>query len=518
MSAAQLPEGGPTSGPAHAPLLVELQTEELPPKALQALAAAFERSLLGGLREAGLAAADVEATRFATPRRLAVLVAAVRTQAPPREIRAKGPSVAVGLGPDGEPTVALQKWAARQGARIEDLKREHDGKQENFVFRSIVNGATLSQVAEGLIRDALAKLPIPKLMTYQLADGTTTVSFVRPAHRLVVLHGADVVPARVLGLDADRVTVGHRFLSNGTISLPRAVDYADALNAAHVVAGFDERKARIAGLLAKASQAEDAHLFVTEAEAAQVAALLDEVTALVEWPAVYVGRFEEDFLAVPQECLILSMRTNQRYFPLFDAEGRLLNRFLIVSNMAIDDPSTIIDGNERVVRPRLADARFFFDQDRRQTLAERAPRLAGVVYHARLGSQADRVARVARIAAGIAARLGVDTALVERAARLAKADLLTGMVGEFPELQGVMGRYYARHDGEPAAVADAIAEHYQPRYAGDALPATSTGTALALADKLETLAGIWGIGSRPTGDRDPFALRRHALGVLRMLF
>jgi glycyl-tRNA synthetase beta chain len=292
---------------------------------------------------------------------------------------------------------------------------------------------------------------------------------------------------------------------------------ARLLEHGRVISSFSARRARIAAALDARSRELDASLAVTPAEEAAVAALLDEVTALVEWPAVYAGRFEEQYLEVPQECLILTMRTNQKYFPLFDREGRLLPRFLIVSNMDVADPSAIVDGNERVVRPRLADARFFFDQDRKLRLADRVPRLAEVVYHARLGSQAERSARIEVLAGAIAQALGRDPAPVQRAARLAKADLLTGMVGEFPELQGIMGRYYARHDGEPAEVAQAISEHYQPRFAGDVLPASSTGSMLALADKLETLAGIWGIGQRPSGEKDPFALRRHALGVVRLL-
>ena len=355
-------------------------------------------------------------------------------------------------------------------------------------------------------------------MTYQLADGLTTVSFVRPAHRLVVLHGDAVLPCTVLGLAADRVTDGHRFLSNGPITLENADSYARQLREqGHVEPEYQARRVMIANELAHASQQNGGILAVNDEEQQQVTALLDEVAALVEWPAVYTGQFDPAFLAVPQECLILSMRTNQRYFPLFETNGKLKNQFLIVSNMRIDDPSGIIDGNERVVRPRLADAQFFFDQDRRETLASRLPQLAQVVYHARLGTQAERSERIRRLAAALAPATGASVADAERAAQLAKTDLLTGMVGEFPELQGTMGRYYARHDGESEAVADAIAEHYQPRFAGDALPASPTGLALALADKLETLAGIWGIGQRPTGDKDPFALRRHALGVVRIL-
>ena len=501
-------------------LLVELFTEELPPRALQRLAAAFADAIAAQLRAHGLAGAqDGSAPEvFCTPRRLAVILPGVAANAPARQVQVKGPSVAVALDARGEPTMALRKWAEKQGAAIESLTRASDGKQECFYYRSVAAGVSLAVVIQPVIEQALGQLPIPKLMSYQLADGASTVNFVRPAHRLAVLHGDRVLPCEVLGLSSDRITEGHRFLCSGTIRLASATSYVRQLrDEGKVVAAFDERRTMIARSLEAQGKALDASLAVGATEQAQVDALLDEVTALVEWPAIYAGRFEEAYLQVPQECLILTMRTNQKYFPLFDREGLLLPRFLIVSNMAIADPSAIIDGNERVVRPRLADARFFYDQDRKTRLQDRVPRLADVVYHARLGTQAERTRRVVALAGGIAEALGQDSAPVRRAALLAKADLLTGMVGEFPELQGVMGRYYAQHDGEPAAVSHAIAQHYQPRFAGDALPASDAGTALALADKLETLAGIWGVGQRPTGEKDPFALRRHALGVIRML-
>ena len=503
----------------HPALLVELLTEELPPHALTRLADAFADGIRSRLAARQLLAEpDAPAEVLATPRRLAVRLPQVLSQAEPRRIRQKGPSVAVGLDAEGQPTMALRKWAEKQGARVEELQRDSDGKQEVFFWESTQPGASLAEVIGSIIGEALGQLPIPKLMTYQLADGLTTVSFVRPAHRLVVLHGDTVLPCTVLGLQADRITDGHRFLGKAGISLRDADSYVTQLREeGRVEPDFQARRVMIANALAHASHEAGGMLAVNSEEQQQVAALLDEVAALVEWPSVLTGQFDEAFLQVPQECLILSMRTNQRYFPLFDADNRLKNRFLIVSNMAIDDPAGIIDGNERVVRPRLADAQFFFDQDRQQTLASRLPQLAQVVYHARLGSQAERSERIQRLAAALAPLTGAEPALAGRAAQLAKADLLTGMVGEFPELQGIMGRYYARHDGEPEAVAEAIAEHYQPRFAGDALPASPTGLALALADKLETLAGIWGIGQRPTGDKDPFALRRHALGVVRIL-
>jgi glycyl-tRNA synthetase beta chain len=496
------------------PLLIELFTEELPPKALRRLGEAFATAIVEGLRSRGLAAPAAEHRAFCSPRRLAVRVEGVLHEAPARRVEVKGPSVKVALDAQGQPTQALLKWAQKVGADPAALTRASDGKQECFFHASEQLGETLAGCVDALIAHALGRLPIPKVMEYQLADGRTSVSFVRPAHRLVVLHGDQVVPASVLGLSAGRVTFGHRFQSAGELSIPDASAWAHVLERqGRVIPDFDTRRARILALL----QAQAKALGASMGEAAQVESLLEEVTALVEWPAVYVGGFEAEFLQVPQECLILTMRTNQKYFPLFDEGGRLLPKFLIVSNMAIDDPSLIVDGNERVVRPRLADARFFYQQDRRTPLADRVPALGSVVYHAKLGTQAQRMARVQRIAGAIAARLGADVTHAERAALLAKTDLLTGMVGEFPELQGVMGAYYARHDGEAPEVAQAIVEHYQPRFAGDALPASTTGTVLALADKLETLAGLFGIGQQPTGDRDPFALRRHALGVIRML-
>ncbi|MEN9315216.1 MAG: hypothetical protein RIS35_1609 [Pseudomonadota bacterium] len=496
------------------PLLIELFTEELPPKALRRLGEAFSLGVVDALRARGLCATDVRYRTFCTPRRLAVSIDAVVAQAPDRQVELKGPSVKVGLDAEGNPTQALVKWAAKQGAEVSQLTRGSDGKQECFYFQSTVRGEALAGAIDAVIAQALAKLPIPKVMEYQLADGRTNVSFVRPAHRLVVLHGPDVLPASTLGLVAGRTTLGHRFQGQGEITIPDPHAYVHLLeHQGRVMPDFDARRARIEGLLRERALALNASL----GDESDVAPLLDEVCALVEWPSVYVGRFEDEFLQVPQECLILTMRTNQKYFPLFDANGRLLPSFLIVSNMDVPDPRFIVDGNQRVVRPRLADARFFFEQDKKTALVDRVPQLASVVYHAKLGTQGERVERVRTIARALAEALGANDAHADRAAWLAKTDLLTGMVGEFPELQGVMGEYYARHDREPDAVAVAIREHYQPRFAGDALPSSETGTVLALADKLETLAGLFGIGQQPTGDKDPFALRRHALGVIRML-
>ncbi|MGB7183828.1 MAG: glycine--tRNA ligase subunit beta [Burkholderiaceae bacterium] len=508
------------------PLLIELSTEELPPKALQRLGAAWATALVKELSRHHLVSADARYQVFASPRHLGARIEAVSPEGAQREVRLKGPSVNVGLDTNGEPTVALNKWAEKQGVALADLQREKSGKQENFFAVKTVAGAQLSKVINEVIETAINALPIPKLMQYQLSDGHTTISFVRPAHHLIALHGSDVINASALGLKAGRHTYGHRF-TGATVSddapdrpiqveIDHAANYESAMREARVLVDFNERRTLIETQLHKQADSLGFNLG-NQQESAQ---LLDEVTALVEWPAVYVGTFEEKYLQVPPECLILTMRTNQKYFPLFDGNGRLTNKFLICSNLQVDDPSLIIDGNERVVRPRLADAEFFFNQDRKTTLSDRCDRLNAVVYHAKLGSQAQRSERVSQLATQIATMLGLsdqDKAMCKTAALLAKTDLLTDMVGEFPELQGIMGTYYARNDGEPDAVARAMTEQYQPRFAGDELPQTQVGTVLALADKLETLAGLFSIGQRPTGDKDPFALRRHALGVLRML-
>jgi glycyl-tRNA synthetase beta chain len=498
-------------------LLVELFVEELPPKALKTLGEAFADGVASALQRQQLVASAAERRAYASPRRLAVWLPAVAERAADRAERVKLMPVSVGLDANGGATPALKKKLAAFGlddSVVPRLQRQPDGKAEALFYDSTARGATLAEGLQAALDEALAKLPIPKVMTYQRADGWSNVRFVRPAHGLVALHGADVVPVTALGLEAGRTTRGHRFeAAKPVIELRDADAYAEQLrDEGAVIASFAERRAEIERQLQAAA---------TAAGAAPVddAALLDEVTALVERPNVLVGQFDADFLAVPQECLILTMKANQKYFPLLDAAGTLTHRFLVVSNIRPADPSAVIGGNERVVRPRLADARFFYDQDRRKKLADRGEGLARVVYHAKLGTQGERVERVRAIARGIAQQLGSATLVAQsdRAALLAKADLLTDMVGEFPELQGTMGRYYALHDGEDAAVAAAIEDHYRPRYAGDALPAGEVGLVVALADKLETLAGLFGIGQVPTGDKDPFALRRHALGVIRML-
>ncbi|WP_297362445.1 glycine--tRNA ligase subunit beta [Thauera sp.] len=493
-----------------ATLLVELLTEELPPKALPRLGETFATRIAEGLKAKGLAPADAPFRTFASPRRLAVTVAQVAAEAAAKEVTEKLMPVSVALDAAGKPTPALLKKMEAKGIPAEAVsgfERRMDGKAEALFHTAMVPGAKLAEVLSAIVQDAIKALPIPKVMHW--GDGDAT--FVRPVHKLTLLHGADVVPGRVLDLESGRTTRGHRFMSRGDIAIATADAYEPTLLAeGKVVPNFAERRANIEHQLLAEAAKQGALLN-------EYADLLDEVAALVEHPTVYVGEFEAEFLAVPQECLILTMRANQKYFPLFDGAGTLLNRFLIVSNMHVADPSNIIAGNARVVRPRLSDARFFFEQDKKQKLEARLPRLAPVVYHNKLGSQLERVERLEALAGAIAAQLHADVAAAKRAARLAKADLVTDMVGEFPELQGIMGRYYALADGEGAVVADAIQAHYQPRFAGDALPAGNVAAAVALADKLDALVGFFGIGMVPTGDKDPFALRRAALGVLRIL-
>jgi glycyl-tRNA synthetase beta chain len=495
-------------------LLIELLTEELPPKALSKLGAAFASGIVNGLKSRDFLEEDSVATTYATPRRLAVSITKVRATSPDKQVREKILPVAIALDADGNPTAPLTKKLAAMGLAhitVADMERAQDGKAESFFYTKLAAGSALQAGAQAALEETIAKLPIPKVMSYQRPDGET-VQFVRPAHALIALHGATVLPLALLGLTASNKTEGHRFLTapgKREVTIADAESYAATLaDAGKVVAGFDARKDAIRAALLQKAGADQ--VLMPEA-------LLEEVSSLVEWPVVYECHFEEEFLAVPQECLILTMQTNQKYFALTDANGKLRSRFLIVSNIATDTPAAIIGGNERVVRPRLSDAKFFFEQDKKKSLESRLPLLKNVVYHNKLGTQAERSERVTSLAAAIAGRLGGDKALAERAARLSKADLLTDMVGEFPELQGIMGTYYARHDGEHEEVALAASEHYQPRFAGDNLPSTATGTAVALADKVETLVGIWAIGLQPTGDKDPFALRRHALGVLRML-
>ncbi|HLX23094.1 MAG TPA: glycine--tRNA ligase subunit beta [Usitatibacter sp.] len=495
-----------------ATLLVELLCEELPPKALEKLGRSFADSINAGLKKRGLLDANHQHHAFATPRRLGVLVTGVKPRSESKAAELKLMPVSVGLDASGNPTPALAKKLEAAGLAGLDpakLKKRVDGKAEMLFADAMTPATPLAAALQGALEEAIAGLPIPKVMSYQLGDGETTVQFVRPAHGLVALHGTEVVAVEALGLKAGRVTRGHRFQGAAEISLANAEDYEAKLrDEGHVIADFAKRRAEIERQLAGKAGSSG---FDPE--------LLAEVTALVEMPAVYVGEFDPQFLAVPQECLILTMQKNQKYFPLKSGD-KLTNRFLIVSNMQLADPANIVQGNERVVRPRLADARFFFETDRKTKLADRVPQLASIVYHNKLGTQLERVERLRKLASRIQATLprgDKGRAYADRAAFLAKADLVTLMVGEFPELQGTMGKYYAEHDGEEPSVVRAIEQHYLPRFSGDALPTGDTSIAVALADRLDALVGMFSIGLVPTGDKDPFALRRAALGVVRIL-
>ena len=498
-------------------LLVELFVEELPPKALKKLGEAFVGALFDSLKAQGLTAENSALSNFATPRRLAAHITNVAAKAADKQVAQKLMPATVGLDANGKATPALVKKLQSLGAdesAVAKLRKENDGKADILFLDATQAGVTLQAGLQAALDAAIGALPIPKVMTYQLADGWESVNFVRPAHGLVALHGESIVPVTALGLASGNTTQGHRFeAKNPTITLKNADSYAEQLSSeGAVIASFAERRAEIVRQLNAAAAKENLKPIEDEA-------LLDEVTALVERPNVLTGQFEQEFLEVPQECLILTMKANQKYFPLLDANGKLTNKFLIVSNINPADASAVIGGNERVVRPRLADAKFFFDQDRKKKLESRLDGLDKVVYHNKLGSQGERNARVVKIAAQIAKQLG-DTNLVSKvefAAKLSKADLLTDMVGEFPELQGIMGRYYAQHEGWEDDVAFAIEDHYRPRFAGDELPRSQVGVVVALADKLETLVGLFSIGEKPTGDKDPFALRRQALGIIRML-
>ncbi len=495
-------------------LLVELLTEELPPKALARLGKSFATLLRDALAKQAFLEDDSALQWYATPRRLAASISSVRDKSPDKSFDQKLVPAKVGLDAKGKPTAALLKKLGALGldaSVVKSIRKVDNGKIEMLHLSRVAAGESLQKGLQNALDSAIDGLPIPKVMSYQVDGGLESVKFVRPAHGLVALWGNSVVAVTALGLTAANVTHGHRFAGARNITLKHADDYAKALSGrGKVIASFSARRAAIEKQLEEKAKALGCTFEHDDA-------LLDEVTALVEWPVVYAADFDREFLTVPQECLILTMRTNQRYFPLFDAQGNLSAHFLLVSNMQLDDPANIIDGNRRVVRPRLADARFFYDTDRKAKLETLVARLGDVVYHNRLGTQLERVQRIQKLAGSIAEKLGSGAAAAERAAWLCKADLVSGMVGEFPELQGVMGRYYALHDGEKASVADAIEQHYRPRFANDTLPEDNVAASVALADKIDTLVGIFGIGLVPTGEKDPFALRRHALGVLRIL-
>ncbi len=486
-------------------LLVEIGTEELPPKALRTLMDAFGDNLAAGIAEARLAHGKVRA--FASPRRLAVHVRKLAHAQEDRRVEQKGPPVSVAFDDDGNPKPAATAFADKCGVAVEDLERVATDKGEWLVFNTVEQGRTTAELLPDIIERALTTLPIPRRMRWGAGDA----EFVRPVHWVVLLHGKDVIEASVMGIRAGRESRGHRVHSAGRIALAAPADYLDVLERdGYVIADFERRRDMIRDGAESAAERAGGHVVDGES-------LYDEVAALVEWPVPIVGAFDEVYLDLPREVVISTLTGHQRYFPVADDNDRLLPHFVAIANLESKDPEQVIEGNERVIRPRLADAAFFWDSDRRTPLSSREDTLREVVYQHGLGSLFDKSHRTSRIAAWLADALGADAATVERAAALAKCDLLTGMVGEFPDLQGTMGRYYARADREPEAVADAIAEHYLPRFAGDALPASTPGQILAVAEKLDTLAGIFAIGKKPSGNRDPFGLRRAALGIVRIL-
>lgn len=502
-----------------APFLIELLTEELPPKSLKKLGESFSQKIFDQLGRQDLLPPLASFQSFASPRRLAILIDQVYEKSNDKQVKEKLLPVSIAIDANGNPTPPLLKKLASLGIsepKLDELEQMGEGKNEAFYISLTKPGITLVEGAQEALSASIAQLPIAKTMHYQLNPGTpeeVAVQFVRPVHGLIALFGSEIIPLTIFGLKARNTTLGHRFLSSGAITIPSANEYETTLiNQGKVLPSFTGRLEKITQDLI--STANGFNVLMPQS-------LLEEVNSLVEWPAVYACSFEEEFLEVPQECLILTMQTNQKYFALTDANGKLVNQFLIVSNIVTSTPEKIISGNERVVRPRLSDARFFYTQDRKRALFDRVPELAKVVYHNKLGNQLERIQRIEVIAKAIASHISSSqdelVALSSRAALIIKTDLLTDMVGEFPELQGIMGTYYATHDQEHHEVALACSEHYLPRFAGDGLPSTMVGTVLALSDKLETIVGIWGIGLSPTGEKDPFALRRHALGVCRLL-
>lgn len=485
--------------------LVEVGTEELPPKSLLSLAEAFRDGIAAGLDAAGLT--HGAALAYATPRRLAVLVRRLLDQQPDQRVERRGPPVSAAYDAAGKPTKAAYAFAASCGIEVKEIQRRSDAKGE-FLFCKLTRpGAKTAALLPGIVQAALEGLPIARRMRW----GAGAVEFVRPAHWVVMLHGDEVVPGEILGLPAGRMTRGHRFHAPKPVALRSPGVYLASLERrGYVVADFETRRERIRTGVAATAEAEGGRAVIEPA-------VLDEVTALVEWPVPIAGHFDPRYLELPPEVLVATLQDHQRYFPVKAADGKLLPLFIAVANIQSRDPQQVRAGNERVVRPRLADAAFFYETDRKTPLASRLTALAKVTFQARLGTLADKTARITELAGHVASATGEDPVAAQRAAQLAKCDLVTAMVGEFPELQGVMGRYYALHDGEPDTVAAALGEQYLPRFAGDALPATGAGLALAIADKLDTIVGIFAIGQKPTGAKDPFGLRRAALGVLRIL-
>ncbi|GGA89557.1 glycine--tRNA ligase beta subunit [Neiella marina] len=486
-------------------LLVELGTEELPPKALPKLASSFCSGFETALKKAGLGFATIN--WFASPRRIGFIVEALEASQADRVEEKRGPSVSVAFDDSGEPTKAALGWARGNGITIDQAERLKTDKGEWLLHRAEIKGAAVEQLLPELIAQAVKQIPIPKPMRW----GAYDTEFIRPVHTLTILYGADVIDATVLGVKSDRVVQGHRFHSEGLISIAHADEYLATLETeGKVIADFAVRKAAIKQQVEAAATAENGVADIDEE-------LLDEVTALVEWPVTLVGSFENDFLEVPKEALIYTMKDNQKYFPMLSKDGELMPRFIFVSNIESKDPAQVVSGNEKVVRPRLADARFFLETDKKKSLESRIASLATVVFQQKLGTLKDKSERVALLAGHIAEALGANKLEAERAALLAKTDLMTEMVMEFPDVQGIMGMHYARNDNEPEAVAVALNEQYMPRFSGDQLPASDIGCALAIAEKVDTLVGIFGIGQAPKGDKDPFALRRAAIGALRIM-
>ncbi|HAS8350423.1 TPA: glycine--tRNA ligase subunit beta [Vibrio vulnificus] len=485
--------------------LTEIGTEELPPKALRSLAESFAANLTAELAAANLTHGDV--TWYAAPRRLAVKIAGLAESAADREVEKRGPAIAQAFDAEGKPTKAAEGWARGCGITVDQADRMVTDKGEWLLYRAVEKGNNAKELLAGMVSRALAKLPIPKLMRW----GDEETHFVRPVHTVTMLMGADVIPGDVLGITSDRVIRGHRFMGEAEFTIAHADEYPAILETrGKVMADYDARKAMIKRDAEKAALALGGVADLTDS-------LLEEVTSLVEWPVVLTAKFEDKFLAVPSEALVYTMKGDQKYFPVYDKNGNLMPNFIFVANIESSDPEQIISGNEKVVRPRLADAEFFFKTDCKKRLEDNLPRLSTVLFQQQLGTLRDKTDRLEALAGWIAGQIGADVNHATRAGLLAKCDLMTNMVFEFTDTQGVMGMHYARHDGESEDVALALKEQYQPRYAGDNLPSTPVSDALAIADKMDTLAGIFGIGQHPKGDKDPFALRRAALGVLRII-
>jgi glycyl-tRNA synthetase beta chain len=483
---------------------VEIGTEELPPKALKTLATAFSDNIVEELAKQNLSHGDV--SWYAAPRRLAVRVNQLALQQQDKVVEKRGPALAAAFDADGQPTKAAAAWAASNGITAEQAERLETDKGAWLIHKALIKGENTASLLPAVITTALAKLPIAKPMRW----GNSTAEFIRPVHTVTLLLGDNVVPATILGKESGRVSYGHRFHAPALVEIKNADAYLSTLEQSYVIADFAKRKAIIAENVAAQAKALNGVALMDDA-------LLEEVASLVEWPVVLVGSFEERFLQVPAEPLISTMKDNQKYFPLVDNNGKLLNKFIFVANIASKDPSQIISGNEKVVRPRLSDAQFFFVTDAKTKLVDRLPALSTVLFQQKLGTLLEKSERIAKVAAFIAGKIGADVTHAERAGLLSKTDLMTNMVGEFPEVQGVMGMHYARLDGEPEAVAVALNEQYKPRFAGDSLPSQLEACAVAIADKMDSLVGIFGVGQAPKGDKDPFALRRAAIGALRIM-